>query len=89
MKGITSYFLLCLCLYNVGLEQMNILHGEKEALMTENVALIRKNEALIREKEALLLRDLTVTERNHAKSNITIVKWLKFILISTNCPRIS
>lgn len=63
MKGITSYFLLCLCLYNVGLEQMNILHGEKEAL-------IRKNEALIREKEALLLRDLTITERNHAQSNI-------------------
>lgn len=61
---------------------MNILHGEKEALMT-------KNEALIREKEALLLRDLTVTERNHAPSNITIVKWLKFILISTNCPRIN
>ena len=42
---------------------MNILHGEKEAL-------IRKNEALIREKEALLLRDLTITERNHAQSNI-------------------
>ena len=82
MKGITSYFLLCLCLYNVGLEQMSILHGEKEAL-------IRKNEALIREKEAFLLRDLTITERNHEQSNITIVKWLKFILISTNCPRIS
>lgn len=76
MEGITSYFLLCLCLYNVGLKQMKILRGEKEAL--------------IREKEALMLRHLTVTERNHAQSNITIVTWLKFILlISTNCPRIS